>query len=500
MFRQWLTLVIIVLVYIPVAIDATVLHVASPTLSAELATSGNELLWIIDIYSLVMAGMVLPMGALGDRIGFKRLLLLGSGLFGLASLLAAFSTSAEQLIASRAMLAIGAAMIVPATLAGIRTTFARAEHRNMALGVWAAVGSGGAAFGPLIGGWLLAHFHWGAVFLVNVPIVMLVMALTARFVPRQQGRRQQPLNLMQALMLIVAILLLVWSAKTALKGSVAAWTVVAVFFVGATLLTGFVRQQLAAPVPMIDLRLFTHRVILSGVLMAVTAMIALVGFELLMAQELQFVHGFTPFAAGVFMLPVMLASGFSGPIAGMLVSRLGLRQVAAGGMALSAFSFLGLSVTDFSTQQTQAWILMALLGFSAASALLSSTAAIMAAAPKEKAAAAGAIETMGYELGAGLGIALFGLILTRSFSSSILLPDGLSSQQAAQASSSIGEAFQLAQEMSSPLAHGVMAAAKTAFISSHSVALGTAGTLLMLLAVGIWFSLKGVDKAVNMAD
>lgn len=500
MFRQWLTLVIIVLVYIPVAIDATVLHVASPTLSAELATSGNELLWIIDIYSLVMAGMVLPMGALGDRIGFKRLLLLGSGLFGLASLMAAFSASAEQLIASRAMLAIGAAMIVPATLAGIRTTFARAEQRNMALGVWAAVGSGGAAFGPLIGGWLLAHFHWGAVFLVNVPIVMLVMALTARFVPRQQGRRQQPLNLTQALMLIVAILLLVWSAKTAMKGSVAAWAVVAVFFVGATLLAGFVRQQLTAPVPMIDLRLFTHRIILSGVLMAVTAMVALVGFELLMAQELQFVHGFTPFAAGMFMLPVMLASGFSGPIAGMLVSRLGLRQVAAGGMALSAVSFLGLSVTDFSTQQVQAWTLMALLGFSAASALLSSTAAIMAAAPKEKAAAAGAIETMGYELGAGLGIALFGLILTRSFSSSILLPDGLSSQQAAQASSSIGEAFQLAQEVSTPLAQGVMSAAKNAFISSHSVALGTAGTLLLLLAVGIWFSLAGVDKKISTVD
>jgi DHA2 family multidrug resistance protein-like MFS transporter len=224
--------------------------------------------------------------------------------------------------------------------------------------------------------------------------------------------------------------------------------VVAVFFVGATLLAGFVRQQLAAPVPMIDLRLFTHRIILSGVLMAVTAMVALVGFELLMAQELQFVHGFTPFAAGLFMLPVMLASGFSGPIAGMLVSRLGLRQVASGGMALSAFSFL--SVTNFSTQQTQAWILMALLGFSAASALLSSTAAIMAAAPKEKAAAAGAIETMAYELGAGLGIALFGLILTRSFSSSITLPAGLNGTQAALASSSIGEAFQLAKEVSPP--------------------------------------------------
>ncbi|WP_437888561.1 SmvA family efflux MFS transporter [Phytobacter sp. V91] len=500
MFRQWLTLVIIVLVYIPVAIDATVLHVASPTLSAELATSSNELLWIIDIYSLVMAGMVLPMGALGDRIGFKRLLLTGSGIFGLASLLAAFSGSAGQLIAARALLATGAAMIVPATLAGIRTTFTHAAQRNMALGVWAAVGSGGAAFGPLIGGWLLAHFHWGAVFLINAPIVLLVMMLTARFVPPQQGRRQQPLNLAQAFMLIAAILLLVWSAKTAIKGSVATWGVAAAFSVGGILLMAFVRQQLAASVPMIDLRLFAQRIILSGVVMAVTAMIALVGFELLMAQELQFVHGFTPFAAGIFMLPVMLASGFSGPIAAILVSRLGLRQVAAGGMALSAVSFLGLSVTNFATQQTQAWILMALLGFSAASALLASTAAIMAAAPKEKAASAGAIETMGYELGAGLGIALFGLILTRSFSTSITLPGGLSSEQAAQASSSIGEAFQLAQRLSLPTSGEVISAAKSAFITSHSVALATAGALLLLLAFGVWFSLAGLDKTVSRVE
>lgn len=497
MFRQWLTLVIIVLVYIPVAIDATVLHVAAPTLSSVLNASGNELLWIIDIYSLVMAGMVLPMGALGDKIGFKRLLLIGSGLFGLASLLAAFASSASYLIATRALLAIGAAMIVPATLAGIRNTFSQTQHRNTALGVWAAVGSGGAAFGPLIGGMLLEHFYWGSVFLINVPIVLLVMALTARFVPRQQGRREQPLHLQQALGLIVAILLLVWSAKTALKGTVPLWIVAAALLAGGLLLLRFVRLQLAAATPMIDMRLFTHRVILSGVLMAVTAMVTLVGFELLMAQELQFVHGFTPFAAGIFMLPVMLASGFSGPIAGVLVSRLGLRRVATGGMALSALSFLGLSVTNFSTQQYQAWVLMAMLGFSAASALLASTAAIMAAAPKEKAAAAGAIETMAYELGAGLGIAVFGLILSRSFAASIQLPQGLTAQEAAQASSSIGEAFRLAQSAPPDLGAGIISAAREAFIGSHSVALSTAGVLMLLLAITIWFSLARVEQTTH---
>ncbi len=223
MFRQWLALVIIVLVYIPVAIDATVLHVAAPTLSMTLGASGNELLWIIDIYSLVMAGMVLPMGALGDRIGFKRLLMIGSTLFGLSSLAAAFAPSAGWLIAARASLAIGAAMIIPATLAGIRTLFIDARDRNIALGVWAAVGSGGAAFGPLIGGMLLEHFYWGSVFLINVPIVLVVVSLAARFVPPQQGRPEQPLNISHAIMLIVAILLLVYSAKTALKGVLSPW-------------------------------------------------------------------------------------------------------------------------------------------------------------------------------------------------------------------------------------------------------------------------------------
>ncbi|POT55296.1 methyl viologen resistance protein SmvA [Citrobacter amalonaticus] len=494
MFRQWLTLVIIVLVYIPVAIDATVLHVAAPTLSMTLGASGNELLWIIDIYSLVMAGMVLPMGALGDRIGFKRLLLLGGGLFGLASLAAAFAHSASLLIATRVILAIGAAMIVPATLAGIRATFSETYHRNMALGVWAAVGSGGAAFGPLVGGMLLEHFYWGSVFLINVPIVLLVMALTARYVPRQIGRRDQSLNFGHAIMLIVAILLLIYGAKSALKGHSATGVIVLTLLIGVLLLTQFVRIQLAASRPMIDMRLFTHRIILSGVVMAMTAMITLVGFELLMAQELQFVHGLTPYQAGLFMLPLMLASGFSGPIAGMLVSRLGLRLVATGGMALSALSFYGLAMTDFSTQQIQAWILMALLGFSAANALLASTAAIMAAAPAEKAAAAGAIETMAYELGAGLGIAVFGLLLSRSFSASITLPHGLNSQQIERASSSMGEAVQLANTLSPSVGEAVLEAAKQAFTWSHSVALGSAGSMLILLALGMWFSLAKVNR------
>lgn len=494
MFRKWYTLAILVLIYIPVAIDATVLHVAVPSLSMALAASGNELLWIIDMYPLVMAGMVLPMGALGDRIGYKRLTLIGSSLFGIASLAAAFSSNASELIAARALLAVGAAMIVPATLAGIRNTFTDERDRGIALGIWVAVGSGGAAFGPLVGGILLEHYYWGAVFLINLPIIALVLLFTALMIPRQPVQRAQTLNLTQALMLIGAILLLVLAAKTSLKAGSEMARVVMAFVGGALLLTMFIRSQLWARSPMIDLTLFTHRIILTGVVMALTAMITLVGFELLMAQELQFVHGFSPLEAGLFMLPLMLACSFSGPAAGALVGRFGLRNVATLGMALSALSFYGLSITDVANQRIQAGGWMILLGLSAATALLASTAAIMSAAPKEKATAAGAIETMAYELGAGMGIAIFGMILSHSFSRSIELPGELPASLMSQASASINEALRVAQQVSPGLGEQVVKAANIAFEQSHNTVLMVASGMLILLTVGVWFALGPVKR------
>jgi len=491
MFRKWYTLAILVLIYIPVAIDATVLHVAVPSLTLALGASGNELLWIIDIYSLVMAGMVLPMGALGDRIGYKRLTLIGSSLFGAASLAAAFSTQASELIAARALLAVGAAMIVPATLAGIRGTFNNERERGIALGIWVAVGSGGAAFGPLVGGMLLEHYYWGSVFLINLPIIALVLLFTTFCIPRQPVQRAQTLNLTQALMLIAAILLLVLAAKTSLKANSNLTLVLGALISGGLLMALFIRSQLRASSPMIDLTLFTHRIILTGVLMALTAMITLVGFELLMAQELQFVHGFTPLEAGLFMLPLMLACSFSGPAAGALVGRFGLRKVATLGMALSALSFYGLAMTDMANQRAVAWGWMILLGLSA------STAAIMSAAPKEKATAAGAIETMAYELGAGMGIAIFGMILSHSFSGSIELPTELPATLMAQANASINEALLVAQQLSPALGEQVVNAANVAFKQSHSAVLSVASGMLLVLTAGVWFALRPVKKPVN---
>lgn len=292
MYRKWMILAIIVLIYLPVSIDATVLHVAIPTLSADLALTSTQMLWVIDIYSLIMAGLILPMGALGDRIGFKRLMLVGASIFGLASLLAAFANSAALLIVARALLGLGAAMILPATLSGLRTTFLDEKQRNYALGIWGTVGGGGAAFGPLLGGFILEHFSWGAVFLINVPIIITVILLTAFWVPKQHIQHKQALNLFQALILVVAILTLIYAAKTAMHAP--SMTIFMVMLAGFVLLTGFIRHQLKTPAPMIDVHLFKHPVISTSVIMAMVAMIALVGFELLLSQELQFVYGYSP--------------------------------------------------------------------------------------------------------------------------------------------------------------------------------------------------------------
>lgn len=495
MSRKWVILAIIVLIYLPVSIDATVLHVAIPTLSSTLSLSANEMLWVIDIYSLIMAGLILPMGALGDRIGFKRLMLIGASIFGVASLMAAFANSAYMLIAARAFLGVGAAMILPATLAGVRNTFLDEKQRNYALGVWGTVGGGGAAFGPLLGGFILEHFSWGAVFLINVPIIILVLILTIWLVPKQTVQTKQPLNLFQALILVIAILMLIYSIKTSIYAF--SFWIVLVFGIGLCLLVGFVRHQLRAVQPMIDFSLFKNPVISTSIVMAMVAMIALVGFELLLSQELQFVYGYTPLEAGLFILPFMIAISIGGPFTSVLMNHYGLRPVATVGMLMCAVCFFGLAMTDFGTHYIQAWVWMVLMGISVEIALLSSTAAIMSAVSPEKATAAGAIEGMAYELGAGLGVAIFGLLLSLFYAQAIVLPEMLSANMLTEASSSIGEAISLLRHLDPALMQELKQAASDAFIHSHSKVLTISGVMFLILSIFVWRALPDKVQSVD---
>ncbi|MFX9850794.1 MFS transporter [Acinetobacter baumannii] len=474
MQKKWLILTIIVLIYLPVTIDATVMHVATPSLSAALNLTANQLLWIIDIYSLIMAGLILPMGALGDRIGFKKLLFIGTAIFGVGSLAAAFSPTAYALIASRAVLGLGAAMLIPATLSGIRNAFTEEKQRNFALGLWSTVGGGGAAFGPLVGGFVLEHFHWGAVFLINIPIILVVLVMIVMIILKQQEKTDQPINLGQALILVVAILSLIYSIKSAMY-NFSVLTVV-MFVIGISTLIHFIQSQKRSTTPMIDLELFKHPVISTSIVMAVVSMIALVGFELLLSQELQFVHGFSPLQAAMFIIPFMIAISLGGPLAGICLNKWGLAQL------------------NFSTDHFLAWTCMVFLGFSIEIALLASTAAIMSSVPPQKASAAGAIEGMAYELGAGLGVAIFGLMLSWFYSRSIILPEQLPTDLIEKASISIGETMQLASSLENPLGGQLVAVAQQAFSYAHSWVLTISAICFFLLTVFVWFSFP---KKVN---
>ncbi|AOA58771.1 MFS transporter [Acinetobacter larvae] len=484
MSRQWMILFIIILIYLPVSIDATVLHVAIPSMTSALALNNQQMLWIIDIYSLVMAGLILPMGALGDRIGFKRLMLIGASIFAIASTAAAVAQSAAMLIAMRALLALGAAMIIPATLAALRHGFTDEKQRNFALGIWGTVGGGGAAIGPLVGGYILEHYHWGMVFLINVPIIACALLFILLYVPKQATQAEQSINLWQALQLITAILLIIYALKSLFyNATLSAWSAL---FAGSAILMWFIRQQLKSTRPLIDFKLFQHPAIAVSIALAIFAMVSLVGFELLLSQELQFIYGYSPLDAGLYILPFIIAISFGGPFVSFLLNHFGLKRVSSCGLLLCALSFFGLSQINFAIDHYLAWTWMVLLGLSVEITLLSSTAAIMSTAPKHKATAAGAIEGMAYELGAGLGIAIFGMLISLFYMQHLQSIPQLSSADLTSLGHSIGETLAALQQFSPESATVIQQQATQAFQYAHRWVLIIAGSLFIILAIFVW--------------
>ncbi|WP_445116106.1 MFS transporter [Acinetobacter sp. WZC-1] len=484
MLRQWYILAIIVLIYLPVSIDATVLHVAIPTLNQELQLSNNQMLWVMDIYSLMMVGLILPMGALGERIGYKRLMLTGALIFGLSSLFAAFSTSANMLILARAVLAGGAAMIIPATLAGLRHAFPDEKKRNFALGLWVVAGGGGAAFGPLIGGILLEHYHWGSIFLINIPIIVCVMLTGYYILPSQQINRNKVINIADAVLLTCAILLMVYALKAGMKHF--DFTVLLIGLTGLLMGAYFLRQQRRKAQPLIDLELFSYKPIKIGFLISIFTMVALVGFELLIAQELQYVHGYTPLQAGLFILPFMLAVSVSGIFSSVLINRFGVRKVSLIGLICCAIAFIGLAGTNFSTQQYQGWLWMILLGFWVEATFLASTSAIISASPVEKATAAGSIEGMSYELGTGFGVAIFGLLVSYFYSSKLKISAWMSTEHFELAKGSIGETIQTLSLLDPALSPAIREMANAAFLSAHQYVLYLSSVTLIILTIFVF--------------
>lgn len=488
-FGPWLTLIVVMLAFLPIVLDLTILHVAIPALTLALGASGTEVLWIIDIYPLLMASLLIPMGTLADRAGHARMLLIGLLIFTAGSACAAFAPSATLLIAARAVMAIGSAMVMPCTLALIRVAFTDDRQRAMALGLWGAVASAGAAVGPLVGGALLEHFWWGAVFLVNLPVMLVVWPLVLWLAPRGTGTGAGDWAIGQALVLIVGMMASVYGLKSVFAGGFDL-AGAAILVTGLTLVAGFVRHQLHADSPMLDVTLFAHPAISTGAIMAVVVMGALAGVELMLAQDLQFVRGLSPLQAGIFMLPLMVASAIGGPVAGWILGRVGLRLTATASMALAAGSFALLAWLGSGAAGALTAAALALLGLSLSVGLTASSVAIMSSTPIDKAGAGGALEATSYDLGTGLGITVFGLMLAMGYQAAFVLPANAPLALADTASRSIGETLLASRGLGIGSELELVEAGKAAFVEAQGSVLILAAVLVGLMACAVFWLLR----------
>lgn len=484
--HRWWILATLLLSFTPIVVDATILHISIPSLTLALKASGTDILWIIDIYPLMMAGLLVPMGTLADRVGPKRMLMVGLGIFMIASTLAAFAPSALVLIAARALQAIGGSMVMPTILALIRHLFTDNKERGIALGLWGTVASAGAAIGPIAGGALLEHFWWGSVFLINLPIILLLLPLIALQVPEFRTHAHGPWKIGHAIILIIGLLAAVYGLKSLIGAKILWWQSLAFIGSGVMFIVYFIQLQRRDPVPMLDMSLFSIRPLAIGIGVAVIVCAALAGTELTIAQELQFVLGKSPLQAGLFMLPLMIASGVGGPIAGWAVGRFGLRAVMSLSILASGAALFGLAITNFEQAGLFVILCFLVLGIALSMGMTSSSIAIMDNVSPDKAGAAGSLEGTGYEFGMGLGIAFFGGILTALYRLGMDAPTGTP----LHAQASIGETFTYAQGLSEPLAEPLKAAGRLAFSGAHMWVLSISAAMLTVLAAIVWFLLR----------
>ena len=443
--RQWAALAVLMLPVLLVSVDNTALSFALPTISQALHPTGTQLLWIVDVYPLVLAGLLIPMGALGDRIGRRRLLLTGGTGFAAVSAASAFAPSAELLVAGRAAMGLFGAMLMPATLSLLRNIFLDPARRRIAIAVWAGGFSGGAALGPIVGGLLLNHFWWGSVFLMSVPVLVPLLVLGPLLVPESRDPRPGPVDLTSVLLAMLAMAPVVYGIKEATaSGRVFEGLLIAALGVVSGIL--FVRRQAVLPYPVLDLGLFRMRGFAGGVTVNVLGNVGLYGFLFMLTQYLQLVVGLDPMSAGLTMVPGLALTVLAGFVAVRAVRRFAARTVITAGMLLSAAGFLLVAVLDLSAAAGHVAVLAAfcLVGAGIGLAETLSNDLVLSAAPPHKAGAASAISETGYEIGAVLGTAVLGGLLTAFYQRHLDLPAALGVVPSAAARETLGGAVEVA--------------------------------------------------------
>jgi DHA2 family multidrug resistance protein-like MFS transporter len=462
--REWIGLAVIALPCLLYSMDLTVLNLAVPQLSAELKPSSAQLLWIVDIYGFMVAGALITMGTLGDRIGRRRLLLIGAAAFGVASVLAAFAVSAEMLIATRALLGIAGATLAPSTLSLIRNMFLDPRQRTFAIGVWVTSYSVGGAIGPLLGGVLLEYFWWGSVFLLGVPVMALLLVVGPLLLPEFRDPDAGRLDLASAGLSLAAVLLMIYGLKRIAEAGLG-WVPAASILLGLALGLLFVRRQRTLADPLIDLRLFRVPAFSASLATYMLACFVAFGAYVFIAQYLQLVLGLSPLQAGLWTVPSMLAFVAGSMLVPPIARRFRPAHVVAGGLLLAAAGFGVLGQVDAGSGLGVLVIGSVVYSLGLSPVIVLATDLVVGSAPVERAGAASAISETSSELGGALGIAILGSIGTAVYRGAMAdaVPAGVPPDAAEAARGTLGGALAAAETLPLQLGTELLGPAREAF-------------------------------------
>jgi EmrB/QacA subfamily drug resistance transporter len=481
--KRWRTLAVLCLSLVIVVVGNTVLNVALPTLVRELGATSSQLQWIVDSYALVFAGLLLTAGALGDRFGRKGALTAGLVIFGVASGVSAFATSAGQLVVLRAVMGVGAALIMPATLSILTNVFPPHE-RARAIAVWAGLAGAGAAIGPIASGFLLEHFWWGSVFLVNLPVVAAALIGGRLLVPRSKDTAQPPLDPVGALLSMAGLGALLYGI---IEGPNHGWTdpvTLAWGLGGIAVLVVFGLWERRSTHPMLDLRFFRSPAFSSAAGAITLIFFAMFGTFFLFTQYLQLVLGYGTLEAGVRMLPMAFTMMVAAPSSARLVERFGARRVVTTGLCLVAAGLLLLSTVAVDTPYWRLVLNLMVLAGGMGLSMAPSTTGIMASLPQGKAGVGSAVNDTTRELGGALGVAVLGSLLASRYAASLSdAVGGLLPRPALEAAkSSLGGALGVARALGGPAGESLATAARSAFVDAMSGSLSVAAAVVLLAA------------------
>ncbi len=485
--RRWLTLAVLSLSLVIIGLDNTILNVALPTLVRDLQATASELQWIVDAYVLVFAGLLLTMGALGDRFGRKLALNAGLAIFGVASVFAAFADTAGGLIAARAVMGVGGALIMPSTLSIITNTFRGAE-RGRAIAAWAAVAGLGIVIGPALGGWLLENFWWGSIFLINVFVVVAALIAGWFLVPESKDPEATPLDPLGAVLSIAGLVALVYAIIEAPSRGWTDGVVLVGFASAAILLAVFIVWERRTPHPMLQLSFFDNPRFSAAAGAITLVFFAMFGTVFLLTQYLQFVLGFTPLEAGFRVMPVATMV-IAAPLSARFNERFGTKRVVTAGLLIVAAAMTVLALISDSSGYPQVALAISILGIGMGTAMAPATDSVMGSLPLAKAGVGSAMNDTTRQVGGALGVAILGSILASSYSTAMQpLVAPLPPEAAAIASDSIGGALAVAAQIGDSAAP-LVAAAKSAFIDGMEASVWVAAGVVLVGAILTWLFL-----------